>query len=68
MGVGMMPMVMAVMFMALMVMAVTVSMLMVVRVDTAHRDWNAVGLTNSGALPFTKSASFRKPLDVVVMT
>lgn len=68
MGVGMMPMVMAVMFMALMVMAVTVGMLMVVRVDTAHRDWNAVGLTNSGALPFTKSASFRKPLDVVVMT
>ena len=63
-----MPMVMAVMFMALMVMAVTVGMLMVVRVDTAHRDWNAVGLTNSGALPFTKSASFRKPLDVVVMT
>ena len=63
MGVGMMPMVMAVIFMA-----VTVSMLMVVRVDTAHRDWNAVGLTNSGALPFTKSASFRKPLDVVVMT
>ena len=57
MGVGMMPMVMAVMV-----------MLMVVRVDTAHRDWNAVGLTNSGALPFTKSASFRKPLDVVVMT
>ena len=51
-----------------MVMAVTVGMLMVVRVDTAHRDWNAVGLTNSGALPFTKSASFRKPLDVVVMT
>ena len=68
MGVGMMPMVMAVMFMALIVMAVTVGMLMVVRVDTAHRDWNAVGLTNSGALPFTKSASFRKPLDVVVMT
>ena len=68
MGVGMMPMVMAVMFMALMVMAVTVGMLMVVKVDTAHRDWNAVGLTNSGALPFTKSASFRKPLDVVVMT
>ena len=68
MGVGMMPMVMAVMFMALMVMAVTVGMLMVVRVDTAHRDWNAIGLTNSGALPFTKSASFRKPLDVVVMT
>ena len=68
MGVGMMPMVLTVMFMALMVMAVTVGMLMVVRVDTAHRDWNAVGLTNSGALPFTKSASFRKPLDVVVMT
>ena len=63
MGVGMMPMVMAVI-----VMAVTVGMLMVVRVDTAHRDWSAVGLTNSGALPFTKSASFRKPLDVVVMT
>ena len=63
MGVGMMPMVMAVIFMA-----VTVGMLMVVRVDTAHMDWNAVGLTNSGALSFTKSASFRKPLDVVVMT
>ena len=63
MGVGMMPMVMAVM-----VMAVTVGMLMVVRVDTAHRDWNAVGLTNSGAFPFTKGASFCKPLDVVVMT
>ena len=63
MGVGMMPMVMAVIFMA-----VTVGMLMVVRVDTAHRDWNAIGLTNSGALSFTKSASFRKPLDVVVMT
>ena len=68
MGVGMMPMVMAVMFMALMVMAVTVGMLMVVRVDTAHRDWNAVGLTNSSAFPFTKGASFCKPLDVVVMT
>ncbi len=63
MGVGMMPMVMAVM-----VMAVTVGMLMVVRVDTAHRDWNAVGLTNSSAFPFTKGASFCKPLDVVVMT
>ena len=58
MGVGMVPMVMAMMVML---------MGMVVMVASTDRNRDAVGLTNPCAFAFAEGASFCKPLDVVVV-
>ena len=58
MGVGVVPMVMAVMVML---------MGMVVMVAGSYRNRDPVGLTNPRAFAFAEGASFCKPLDVVVV-
>ena len=60
MGVGMVPM----------VMVVSMSMLMdmVMMMTVAHRNWDAIGLTNPRAFLFTEGTGFRKALNVVMVT
>ena len=58
MGVGVVPMVMAVMVML---------MGMIVMVASADRNRDAVGLANPRAFAFAEGASFCKPLNVMVV-
>ena len=53
-----------------MVMVVSMSMLMdmVMMMTVAHRNWDAIGLTNPRAFLFTESTGFRKALNVVMVT
>ena len=60
MGVGMVPMVMVV--------SMRMLMAMVVMMTVAHRNWDAIGLTDPRAFLFTESTGFRKALNVVMVT
>ena len=64
MGVGIVPMVMVVSMRMLMAMVV----MMVVMMTVAHRNWDAIGLTDPRAFLFTESTGFRKALNVVMVT
>ena len=60
-GVGMMPMVVAV------TMTVLMNEIMVVMVTSAHRNRDSIWLTGTRAFPFTETAGFRESLNVVMM-
>ena len=56
-GVGMMSM----------VVAVPMTVLMVVMVSSADRNRDSIGLTGARAFPFTETAGFREPLNVMMV-